>query len=341
MKRKSPPKSAKRAKDTAKRKQTHAEFLLSRKQAFAKQKEKVAELKLARQKAIDERRAEKKRLVAARENEICDYFINNDFSLETVGQKFGITRERVRQILKANGIDNRRKWKVARCKYIAEIQDSAAADFHNGMSRQDVLVKYGLNEYEWKTIPHDPLVARLARFWARIEKGEHWLYKGKLDIAGYPRTNVLKAGRSAEVYRATWKLENGKDPENWLTNTCGLKLCVNPDHWADLPPKEALRNRRPARALLSQKAVQEILESSLSRTELMAKYDRSYYTIVAVQKGNYGRRVTDEQIREVLALKGTMSPAKISRQVSVGMVSVGRILRGHIIQDPDGYLTVV
>ena len=319
------------ARAKAKKEKALAKLRLARQ----KENEKQAELRLERVRLKAEKFAEQNRQIAAFKAEVCEYFTSNQVTLDVTGKKFGRTRERIRQILKENGIDQRNWGRPDRGKHLDEIKDSAAADFHSGMKQGAVCEKYGLTQTEWDQIPTDALTSKIARLLAGIEKGDHWIYKSSIKTDHSRRPSVNFGKGKMPLSHFVWKEINGNEPQQWLMNTCGIKHCVKPDHWADLPPKEVAKQRRPHRKRLPSKIVEEIRASKLSRKELMVKYDRDYPTIVRIKTGGYTGRITNEQIRNVLELKGKMNLTKISQHLGIGYTNVWRIATGRMVEDPN------
>lgn len=129
-------------------------------------------------------------------------------TLQEIGDKHNITRERVRQILKENGI----------------IQNN--------------------NRTKFGFVPNNPLTFR-ERFWLLVDKQEScWIWKGRMNefYKGYPspavsipiryqklwgcNTRQMLAGRLAFYF--TYK----RWP-NYLRARCKSRKCVNPDHMVE------------------------------------------------------------------------------------------------------------
>lgn len=303
--------------------------------ARQQEKEKNAESRRERLRIEAEEVAERKRQRLAFKHEIGDYFSGNNVSLEAVGRKFGLSRERVRQILKDLGIDERNRWAKPRTENFEEIKDAAAADFNGGMTRAEVRAKYDLTEKDWKQLETNRKASYTGRFWAKVEKGEHWIYKVKGDTRFARQPNVIVNGRKLPCQHFVWIEANGREPKNWLVNTCGIKNCIKPEHWADLTPKEAAAIRKPRRKHLPQNVVKEIRESSLSRRELMDKFQITWNTVAIIQTGKYGNRTSNEKIREVLALKDKMPRNEIAKRTGLGITTVRLIVLGQLVDDED------
>jgi hypothetical protein len=84
-------------------------------------------------------------------------------------------------------------------------------------------------------------------FEARIKKipNDHWMWEGTtVEVSG--RMYALSSPHPSKPNRAfvyahhiTWWMKHGGDVEAHLRlkNTCGHRLCINPDHWADASVK--------------------------------------------------------------------------------------------------------
>ena len=89
-----------------------------------------------------------------------------------------------------------------------------------------------------------------ARVWLKIdtESSEYgcWLWTGTLDRAGYaPSWNGRKRGRYA--HQIAYALAHGERPAGTLlANRCGMRACVNPQHW-DVSSKEDIGRKNRGR----------------------------------------------------------------------------------------------
>lgn len=133
-------------------------------------------------------------------------------TLDATGRKYGITRERVRQILKANGIHERYLWVV-------------------------------------RKPPISRLAKRKAQLWTYVDiqadPDACWLWTGAVGGSGhYPRFTLKEftGKEGARVQPIIYRLTKG-EPKNWVVNTCRNKMCCNPAHLEDLTPLEAMKYR--------------------------------------------------------------------------------------------------
>lgn len=71
------------------------------------------------------------------------------------------------------------------------------------------------------------------RFWARVDKNApdgHWLWLGKPDLRGQGRLGYADGGQVL-AHRFSAELAWGEfDEALWVRHTCGVQLCVNPEH---------------------------------------------------------------------------------------------------------------
>lgn len=151
-----------------------------------------------------------------RNEEMLQFYLENN-SMQKTGEKFGITRERVRQILKANGIS---KWKN-RTRIFQPFKKSRS-----------------------KTLTSKE------RFWNRVERlgvDDCWLWQGSsYNNRGHISLRGLGYKTRLYTYQVSYIFTHGKLPEGcWLTLKCKNLLCCNPKHIVPQTPKEVCANRRP------------------------------------------------------------------------------------------------
>jgi len=74
----------------------------------------------------------------------------------------------------------------------------------------------------------------VGRFWARVKKNPTtgcWEWQGSL-VTDTKYGTILWNNTPKTAHRVAWELEKGSDPgDAFLLNKCGLRSCVNPDHW--------------------------------------------------------------------------------------------------------------
>jgi len=64
--------------------------------------------------------------------------------------------------------------------------------------------------------------------------GDHWMWKGAKHLQGYPMIRNRKTKKMVLVARMMMEEKIGREldgREERVKNTCGNKLCVNPDHY--------------------------------------------------------------------------------------------------------------
>ena len=70
-------------------------------------------------------------------------------------------------------------------------------------------------------------------FWARVEESSNgcWIWNGSITTDfGYAQ--MFWEGSPRPAHRIAWQIVHGSMPEgDFLINTCGLRTCVNPDHY--------------------------------------------------------------------------------------------------------------
>lgn len=131
---------------------------------------------------------------ADRNQQIINYILENGCTFQDAATKFGgISRERVRQIMK--------KYAGLTAKTTSRI----------------------------KVVPFRPKTTPIDKFWAKVEKGEHWIWKGCVDN-GYGRV-YFRGATYAHI--VAWMLIKRKKPTGILFNECGNTICVRPDCWID------------------------------------------------------------------------------------------------------------
>lgn len=136
-------------------------------------------------------------------------------------------------------------------------------------------------------------------FWAKVHKGERcWLWQGAKKHDGYGLIN--RHGKMMLAHRFSWELANGPIPEGrFALHHCDTPACVNPSHMylgtkKDNARGKILRGRDPTRG-----------------------------------EGNIHSKLTEEQAREILSLKGKISGLKLAPKYGVNPGSIHAIWRGE------------
>lgn len=247
---------------------------------------------------------EKVAFFAERDRKLIALFCENN-TLDFVGQKFGITRERVRQILCAAGIMTR----------------------HRNRKIQTKFRKKRLTATE--------------RFWNNIDKsgGEDacWLWKG-IDLDMYGRFRWNK--KSHNSHALAYFFHHKKWTVNWTLHTCDTPACCNPKHLYDGTPKQNAQDRerkgrREAAGRLNGEQVKRIRRNHTNGTNIrtIARAEGLSYMRVhgVVRNKSYNGlpRLTQQTLQclKFLAENSNKCGNDIIAEISVKKSNVYRILK--------------
>jgi hypothetical protein len=97
-------------------------------------------------------------------------------------------------------------------------------------------IPLGYEDYKSQRVNHEgatprEVIEESVRFWNKVEKTETcWLWIGAKSETGYGLFNF--EGRVQLAHRIAWTIKLGKGAaESYLDNSCGIRNCVNPEHW--------------------------------------------------------------------------------------------------------------
>ncbi len=137
------------------------------------------------------------------------------------------------------------------------------------------------------------------RFWGKVEKGRGcWLWTGTKNRGGYGRVTIKKPV-TAMAHRVAWELAKGPIPSGLsVLHRCDVPGCVNPKHlWlgtnADNMRDMFAKGRRP--------------------------------TISLKGSAHPGAKLTEEQVREIRAAKGSRSYRELIAAYGIGRSTLYRI----------------
>lgn len=164
--------------------------------------------------------------LSARDQELVRYFLEGR-TLEETGQRFGITRERVRQILEVQGITHRTQGKKIK------------APRPTRPTREQVFWRYVDKN---GAIP--PHLTTPCWNWTGALKSRN-LKKDGTRGDGYGHFHFRGKQRGTHV--VSWLLANRQlEPKQWVLHKCHNSRCVNPDHLYSGTPKDNAQDRENA-----------------------------------------------------------------------------------------------
>lgn len=141
---------------------------------------------------------------------IVDLHVRQGMMLSEIGRRFGLTRERVRQIVKENGGRSmtRSRWAKQRKTRLRAAKDAVAAK-----------AAYR-NSLDW------------IRDRCEVDANGCWIWQRAMYPSGYGHVAPNRAGGYA--HRLAWELAYGPIPTDGprlcVCHKCDVPACVNPDH---------------------------------------------------------------------------------------------------------------
>lgn len=148
-----------------------------------------------------------------RNTAIGNAYINSRRTLQSIGDEYGLTRERVRQLLKLQGI-LRRDPPLRPPTPTPEQRRAAKA------------------------------LRRKAQFWLLVDvtadPSECWVWLGG-TTSGYGRYSIPGVGQYA--HGVAYALHHGARARNWVLHHCDNRPCCNPTHLYDGTPQDNARDR--------------------------------------------------------------------------------------------------
>lgn len=177
-----------------------------------------------------------------RDKALCELFQQGN-SLQAVGDVYGITRERVRQILVRNNIFERNLWTFANSSQAAYAQEL----YELGEPREVLEATFNTSApviYASFRSRVSKKRRRTNQFWRSVaitaDPERCWEWQGGVGPGGYGRVNW--AGRVIGTHVLSYTLCVGK-PTKWVLHTCDNPQCCNPKHLYEGTPLDNARDR--------------------------------------------------------------------------------------------------
>lgn len=219
-------------------------------------------------------------------------------SLTTIGKKFALTRERVRQI-------------VVKAGYKTQLAPRKPKPLKRSMTK----VEY---------------------FWSKVDRrgdNECWPFNGNLAPNGYAR--LYWRGKRTYAFHVAYLLTHSKKHTGVLRLICKNGACANPAHIKDGTMKEAIKDRRVNR--LTPELVHLVRErynaGELTIKQMSIELDCSYETALRIARNrawtggrNGNTKLNDSQIEYIRSSTGK-SGHTLAKELKVSPSLIQRVLK--------------
>ena len=160
-----------------------------------------------------------------------------------------------------------------------------------------------------------------SRFWKRVEKSDDcWIWTGARNEKGYG--NVWP---SRKAHRVSWEMRYGEIPDGlFVLHECDNPPCVCPDHlFLGTNRDNIIDAIRKGRLDLSKlhAAAHHI------KNRRRGKQNHNHGSTHLRGVGNPSSKLTEELVKELRSLEGTMSQRLLAERFCIGETQVSRILR--------------
>lgn len=179
-----------------------------------------------------------------RNRQLCDSFLIGK-TLQAVGEEFGITRERVRQILNANGISERYQWTIANNGTLDCVRDFYEAGEPWEVIEKEVGRTMGSLRGAYTPTKASKEKRRIAEFWRQVavsvNEDRCWVWTGNVGPGGHGRCSWKGRNKSSHV--VAFMLSAGKPSAQWVLHDCDNPPCCNPKHLYEGTAQDNMRDR--------------------------------------------------------------------------------------------------
>lgn len=252
-------------------------------------------------------------------------------TLQAIGDKYGLTRERVRQLIKrVNVVPNTIKRDI-REKKREQVNKLVA----QGVCKYDACKQIHLNpacvtispeaQFTGKTVRRDLSMQRLLSNTRQVGDCLVWT-RGTSPITGFPCGTYRLISTSVRIQVAVWTYHHGKPTGN-IHNTCGNILCCNINHLADLNDSDVCQGRRRTHLTYTKiLEVQSYFDKGLTDYEIGQRCGLAGVTIKKIRQGHIDVekiRKRDEKYQQVREAEG--SCAEIAKRFNMNSVTVWKV----------------